>query len=173
MAKRQAIHVSVTWWFICCTSNGPEAGFKWLRRYRIWAMQETWVLSLGPEDPLEKEMATDSIILAWIIPWTKEPGGLQSIASHRVRHDWSNLACTRACTRPLRSVDKAHSPETAKAPGPMWAFIFLVVKITQSLKRWKSIRSTPISKVTQHSLNKHFLNTEKVQSKDKEEGEKR
>ena len=51
------------------------------------AMQETWVLSLGLEDPLEKEMATDSIILAWLIPWTEEPGGLQSIASHRVRHD--------------------------------------------------------------------------------------
>ena len=51
------------------------------------AMQETWVLSLGLEDPLEKEMATDSIILAWPIPWTEEPGGLQSIASHRVRHD--------------------------------------------------------------------------------------
>ena len=51
------------------------------------AMQETWVLSLGLEDPLEKEMATHSSILAWKIPWTEEPGGLQSIASHRVRHD--------------------------------------------------------------------------------------
>ena len=38
-----------------------------------------WVLSLGPEDPLEKEMATHSSILAWRIPWTKEPGGLQSM----------------------------------------------------------------------------------------------
>ena len=40
------------------------------------AMRETWVRSLGPEDPLEKEMATHSSILAWIIPWTEEPGGL-------------------------------------------------------------------------------------------------
>ena len=50
------------------------------------AMQETWVRSLGWEDPLEKEMATHSSILAWKIPWTEEPGGLQSIASQRVGH---------------------------------------------------------------------------------------
>ena len=42
------------------------------------AMQETWVRSMGQEDPLEKEMATDCSILAWEIPWTEEPGGLQS-----------------------------------------------------------------------------------------------
>ena len=42
------------------------------------AMQETWVLSLGQEDPLEKEMVTHSSIHAWRIPWTEEPGGLQS-----------------------------------------------------------------------------------------------
>jgi len=42
-------------------------------------MQEMWVLSLGGEDPLEKEMATHSSILAWEIPWTEEPGGLQSM----------------------------------------------------------------------------------------------
>ena len=45
------------------------------------AMQETWVRSLGWEDPLEKGMATHSSILAWKIPWTKEPGRLQSIGS--------------------------------------------------------------------------------------------
>ena len=50
-------------------------------------MQETWVQSLGQKDPLEKEMATHSSILAWRIPWTEEPGGLQSMGSHRVRHD--------------------------------------------------------------------------------------
>ena len=43
------------------------------------AMQETWVQSLGQEDPLEKGMATHSSILAWRTPWTEEPGGLQSI----------------------------------------------------------------------------------------------
>ena len=51
------------------------------------AMQETQVLSLGQEDPLEKGMATHSIILAWEIPWTEETGGLQSIGSQRVGHD--------------------------------------------------------------------------------------
>ena len=51
------------------------------------AMWETWVRSLGREDPLEKEMATHSSILAWKIPWTEEPGGLQSMGSQRVGHD--------------------------------------------------------------------------------------
>ena len=51
------------------------------------AMWETWVQSLGWEDPLEKGMATHSSILAWRITWTEEPGRLQSIGSQRVRHD--------------------------------------------------------------------------------------
>ena len=51
------------------------------------AMQETQIQSLGREDPLEKEMAAHSIILAQRIPWTEEPGGLQSMGSQRVRHD--------------------------------------------------------------------------------------
>ena len=51
------------------------------------AMWETWVRSLGWEDPLEEGMATQSSTLAWRIPWTEEPGGLQSMGSQRVRHD--------------------------------------------------------------------------------------
>ena len=50
-------------------------------------MQEAQVQSLGPEDPLEKGMATHSVILAWEIPWTEEPGGLQSTGSQRGGHD--------------------------------------------------------------------------------------
>ena len=50
-------------------------------------MQETWVRCLGWEDPMEVEMATHSNILAWKIPWTEEPGGLQSVRFQRVRHD--------------------------------------------------------------------------------------
>ena len=50
-------------------------------------MQKTQVQSLGREDPLEEEMATHSSILAWEIPWTEEPGGLQSMGSQRVGHD--------------------------------------------------------------------------------------
>ena len=49
-------------------------------------MQETWVRSLGQEDPLEEEMATHSSILVWRIPWIEELGGLQTTGSQRVRH---------------------------------------------------------------------------------------
>ena len=62
-------------------------------------MQETWVPSLGCEDPLEKEMATHSSILAWEIPWTEEPRGLQSMGSQRVRHD----LLTKPSSPPLAS----------------------------------------------------------------------
>ena len=57
------------------------------RLKRLPAMQETRVQSLGQEDPLEKEMATHSSILAWRIPWMEEPGRLQSTGSQRVGHD--------------------------------------------------------------------------------------
>ena len=51
------------------------------------AMQETWIRSLGQEDPLEKEMATHSSILAWRVPWIEEPGGLHSMGLRRLRHN--------------------------------------------------------------------------------------
>ena len=54
---------------------------------RLPAVQETWVRSLGWENPLEKEMATHSSVLAWRVPATEEPGGLPSTGSHRVGHD--------------------------------------------------------------------------------------
>ena len=54
---------------------------------RLSTMRETWVQSLGREDPLEKEMAIHSSTLAWKIPWTEEPGRLQSMGSQRVPHD--------------------------------------------------------------------------------------
>ena len=53
---------------------------------------DTQVQSLPQEDPLEKEMATHSSILAWKIPWTEKPGGLQSMGLQRVKRDWNNLA---------------------------------------------------------------------------------
>ena len=52
---------------------------------RLPAMQKTWVQSLGQEDPLEKKMANHSSIIVWEIPWTKEPGRLQSIGSAFIR----------------------------------------------------------------------------------------
>ena len=63
-------------------------------------MWETWIRSLGWEDPLEKEMATHSSTLAWKIPRTGEPGGLPSLGSHRVRHGWSDLAAAAAAAAP-------------------------------------------------------------------------
>ena len=49
--------------------------------------KEPWVQSLGQEDPLQKAMATHSSVLAWRIPWTEDPGGLQSMGSQRVEYD--------------------------------------------------------------------------------------
>ena len=54
------------------------------------AMQETWVRSLGWEDPLEKQMATHSSILAWRIPWTEQPGGLQSVGLQKSQTQITN-----------------------------------------------------------------------------------
>ena len=65
----------------------PLASLVAQRIKHLPAMQETRVRSLGWEDPLEKEMATHSSILAWRIPWTEEPGGLQSMGFQRVGHD--------------------------------------------------------------------------------------
>ena len=66
------------------------------------AVRETWVLSLGEEDPLKKGMATLSSILAWRIPWTEEPGGLQSMGSLRVRHDLATNTHTLSSVYSLR-----------------------------------------------------------------------
>ena len=71
----------------------------------LLAMQETWVLSLGWEDPLEKGMATYSSTLVWRIPWTEEPGGLQSIGSQRVGQYWVTNTPLLNCTEcPLSTV---------------------------------------------------------------------
>ena len=68
-------------------------------------MQEMWAHSLGLEDSLEKEMATHSSVLAWTIPGTGEPGGLPSMGSHRVRHDWSNLTAAAAAAAAVADPD--------------------------------------------------------------------
>ena len=65
------------------------------RLKRLPAMRETWVQSLGREDPLEKELTTHLSILAWRIPQTEEPGGLQSTRSQRVGHTHKKKSWTR------------------------------------------------------------------------------
>ena len=67
-----------------------ELTLDWTEK-NLPALQETWIQSLGWEDPLEEAMATHSSILAWRIPWTEEPGGLQSMGSQRVRHSWATF----------------------------------------------------------------------------------
>ena len=63
---------------------------QWDRTYlSVQETQETWVWSLGWEDPVEKQMATHSSILAWRVAWAEEPGGQQFMGSPRVRHDWT------------------------------------------------------------------------------------
>ena len=67
---------------------------------RLPTMQKTWVLSLGQEDPLEKEMATHSCTLAWKIPWMEEHGRLYFMGSKTVGHDWATLHHTSHQTFP-------------------------------------------------------------------------
>ena len=74
-----------TFTFTFFRSHGASLVAQRIKRLR--AMQETWVRSLGWEDPLEKEMATHSSTLAWRIPWREGPGRLQSMGSQRVGHD--------------------------------------------------------------------------------------
>ena len=80
------------WPYIHLGKDWASQVSQWWRIYLpMQETQATWVQSLCQEDLLEKEMATYSSILAWKIPWTEEPGGLQSIGLQRVRHNW---ACT-------------------------------------------------------------------------------
>ena len=72
-----------------CLRCTPAASLVAQRLKHLPEMRETQVWSLGREDPLEKEVATHSSILAWRIPWREEPGRLQSMGSQRVGHDWA------------------------------------------------------------------------------------
>ena len=82
-----------------------------------------WYLTILLYVALEKEMATHSSILAWRILWTEEPGGLLSMGSHRVGHDWSNLACMHALEKEMAT----HSSILAwrvlwtEEPGGLWS----------------------------------------------------
>ena len=83
------------------------------------AMQETWVQSLGWEDPLEKEMANHSSILAWKIPWTEEPGRLQPMGLQRVRQDWETSLTTYLCRDKYIHIQATYTQESwvGKIPG--------------------------------------------------------
>ena len=79
---------------------GFPAGISGKELYCQCRRHETWVQSLHWQDPLEEEMATNPNILAWRIPWTEEPGKVQSIGSQRAGHGWNDLACTHIALNP-------------------------------------------------------------------------
>ena len=81
------------------------------------ATQKTQARSLGWEDPLEKGMATHSSILAWRIPWTGEPGGLQSMQLQRVRHDWATNTFHVVVAQSLSHVSLFATPMDCSMPG--------------------------------------------------------
>ena len=85
-------------------------------------MWESWVWSLGREDPLEKEMATHSSTLAWKIPWTEECGRLQSMRSQRVGHDWTN-SLSLFCDPMDCSLSGSPFPGTLRARTLEWVAI--------------------------------------------------
>ena len=89
-------------------------------------MKEAWVRFLSWEDPLEKGMATHSSSLAWRIPWTEEPGGLQSTASQEARHDWVTFTFT---------VVKSLSSGIRQIEFESWPYHFsFIMSSRQSLK---------------------------------------
>ena len=97
--------------------------------------QEMWVRSLGQEDPLEEGMATHSSILAWRIPWTEEPGRLQSIGSQRADHHWSDLACTHSLYKVLLCL----MPRTAAAPTlvVIKAVLWWIMCLSLIVQKWE------------------------------------
>ena len=91
-------------------------------------MWETQVRSLGWEDPLEKKMAPHTSTLAWKIPWTEEPGRLQSMGSHRVRHDYSDLAAAVAAGQGNGTPHQYSCLENPMDRGTWWATVHGVAK---------------------------------------------
>ena len=99
------------------------------------AMWEAWIWSLGGEDPLENGTATHSSILAWRIPWTEEPGKLQSLGSLRVGHDWAT-SCIGEGTGNLL---QCSCLENTRDGGAWWTAVY---GVTQSQTRLKWLSSS-------------------------------
>ena len=95
-------------------------------------MQETQVWSLDWDDPLEKEMATHSSILACSIPWTEEPGGLQFMVSQSVGHDWSDLALIHPMLR--NNTEKYCC--NAKIPAQLFIWTTVLKKMTSTILQY-------------------------------------
>ena len=105
-------------------AHGPKSSVVAQMVKILSAMQETWVHSLSQEDPLEKGMVNHSSVLAWRIPWTGKPGGLQSIGSQRVRYDLETnafISMTLRRRQPCQHLD-------FRVPEPQ-VFKFLLFKL--------------------------------------------
>ena len=113
------------------------------------AVQESWVQSLGQEDPLEKGMATHSSILAWRIPWTGKPGGLQSMGLQRVGHDWASEHFTLNPSKSIFCIP-FHLTQDIEYHQHCPALCFFPI----SKKSWRSFHVN-----TERSLILFFLNT--------------
>ena len=136
MGKNWTIHSVITcvlmmayyswsYWIILCCS---KEGLPWWLSGEESACHEMLVWSLGWEHPLEEGMPTHSSLLVQRIPWTEEPGGLQSTGSWRVGHNWSNLACLRAHTRTLH-VSTSRCGKAWSSGRCMFAFLSLTAKL--------------------------------------------
>ena len=105
LCMRISLHIMPSWPIWVITNSRVSSffiaewmGFPIAQTVRnLSTMQETWVRSLGWEDPLEKGMAIHSSILAWRIPWTKKPGGPQFMGSQRVGYDWATSTLIFQC----------------------------------------------------------------------------
>ena len=122
------------------------------------AMQEMWVRSLGWEDPLEKGMATQSSILAWKILWMEEPGGLQSMGSQRVRHDWMTNTFQLFTLIPVTYVENSFSfpeysglcyPKLGYLKSPLFSLKWLS-PASQGRNGWKESHSGLHSQIFYH-----------------------
>ena len=101
-------------------------------------MRETWVRSLGREDPLEKEMATHSGTLAWEIPWMEKPSRLQSMRSQRVGHDWASSLSLSVIDKWFRSalVQKVQAVQTVVTRFKMKHKVAYCLHFTSKCKDW-------------------------------------
>ena len=114
------------------------------------AMWETQVRSLNQEDPLEKEMATRSSIVAWRIPWTEEPGKLQSLGSQRVRNNWATNTFTFIACHLIWVVNYGalslyklkRTPETLTNHTFSWLIKDMMQKHDTSDRNWPLFLST-------------------------------
>ena len=90
-------------------------------------MRETWVQSLGREDPLKKEMETHSSTLAWKIPWTEECGGLQSMGKQRARQDWATSLSLFTCLKCSLGISSFLEEISSLSQSIVFLYIFAVI----------------------------------------------